>query len=124
MTFSASRSSGPGGQNVNKINSRIELRYPIKNSKILTNIEKQQIYKKLANRINSEGELIITAQENRSQVKNKELAINKFFNLLTIALKQQKKRVATKPTKISCIKRLENKRKQSQKKKLRDRNNI
>ncbi len=124
MTFSASRSSGAGGQNVNKVSSRIELRFSIVQSNLLTEEEKLLIQKKLNNRINSEGELIVTAQEHRSQVKNKELAIDKFFALLAMALKQAKKRVATRPSKASKIKRLESKRMHAQKKKLRDRNSI
>ncbi len=124
MIFSASRSSGAGGQHVNKVSSRIELRYSIVKSNWLTEEEKLLIQKKLNNRINSEGELIITAQDHRSQVKNKELAIDKFFQLLSMALKQPKKRVATRPSKASKIKRLESKRMHAQKKKLRDRNNI
>lgn len=124
MIFSASRSSGAGGQHVNKVSSRIELRYSIVKSNWLTEEEKLLIQKKLNNRINSEGELIITAQDHRSQVKNKELAIDKFFHLLSMALKQPKKRLATRPSKASKIKRLESKRMHAQKKKLRDRNNI
>lgn len=122
MIFSASRSSGAGGQHVNKVSSRIELRFSVVNSKWLTDEEKQLVKEKLNNRINSEGELIITAQDHRSQVKNKELAIDKFFQLLAMALKQPRKRLATKPSKASKIKRLESKRMQAQKKKLRDRN--
>ncbi|MCA1744355.1 MAG: aminoacyl-tRNA hydrolase [Bacteroidales bacterium] len=124
MIFSASRSSGAGGQNVNKVSSRIELRFSLVHSQLLTDEEKLLIQKKLSNRINSEGELILTAQDHRSQVKNKALAIEKFFQLLAMALKQPKKRVATRPTKASRIKRLESKRMHAQKKKLRDRNSI
>lgn len=124
MIFSASRSSGAGGQNVNKVSSRIELRFSLVHSQLLTEEEKLLIQRKLSNRINSEGELILTAQDHRSQVKNKALAIEKFFQLLTMALKQPKKRVATRPTKASRIKRLESKRMHAQKKKLRDRNSI
>jgi ribosome-associated protein len=124
MIFSASRSSGAGGQHVNKVSSRIELRFSVVQSKLLSEDEKLLIQKKLKNRINAEGELIITAQDHRSQVKNKALAIEKFFRLLAMALKQQKNRVATKPTRASGIKRLESKRMHSQKKRLRDNNNI
>ena len=124
MIFSATRSSGAGGQHVNKVSSRIELRFSIVQSNWLTEEEKSLIQKKLNNRINSEGELIITAQDHRSQVKNKELAIDKFFHLLATALKQPKKRLATRPSRASKIKRLESKRMHAQKKKLRDRNNI
>jgi ribosome-associated protein len=124
MIFSASRSSGAGGQNVNKVSSRIELRFSVVHSKMLNEDEKWLIQTKLSNRINAEGELIITAQDHRSQVKNKELAIDKFFRLIAVALKQAKKRVATRPTKASRIKRLESKRLHAQKKKWRDRNSI
>lgn len=124
MIFSASRSSGAGGQHVNKVSSRIELRFSVVQSKLLSDEEKMLVQKKLSNRINAEGELIITAQDHRSQVKNKALAIDKFFRLLAMALKQPKKRVATKPTRASRVKRLESKRMQAQKKKLRDKNSI
>jgi ribosome-associated protein len=114
--FSSSRSSGPGGQNVNKVNTKIELRFNIPVSVLLSEEEKILLMEKLKNRIYSEGELIIVSQDDRSQLKNKENAISKFYQLLQHALTPQKKRKPTKPTLASRHRRLENKRRHSEKK--------
>jgi ribosome-associated protein len=119
FTFATSRSSGPGGQNVNKVNSKVELRFSVEQSILLSDREKQIILIKLKNRINSEGELIITVQTDRSQLKNKEEAIEKFRELLNKALTPRKLRRATRPTKASVEKRLETKKLTSEKKALR-----
>ena len=110
---SATRSSGPGGQNVNKVNTKIELRFSIENSDVLTDEQKQTLYLKLKNRINSMGELIVTASAERSQWKNRLAAENKFIELIEKALTPQKRRKKTRPTKASKLKRLENKKRQS-----------
>jgi ribosome-associated protein len=70
-TFTASRSSGPGGQNVNKVNTRIELRFSLSASQILSEKEKEKIRTKLKNRINSNDELVLFSEANRSQLGNK-----------------------------------------------------
>jgi ribosome-associated protein len=114
--FSTSRSSGPGGQNVNKVNSKVELRFPVDLSQLLSDREKQIILNKLKNRINNEGELIITVQTDRSQLKNKEEAIDKFLAFIIKALTPRKPRRATRPTKASVEKRLETKKQISEKK--------
>ncbi|HNW50549.1 MAG TPA: alternative ribosome rescue aminoacyl-tRNA hydrolase ArfB [Prolixibacteraceae bacterium] len=119
FNFAASRSSGPGGQNVNKVNSKVELRFLIDTSILLSDNEKEIIKTKLKNKINSEGELIITVQTDRSQLKNKEKAIEKFYEILTKALTPRKTRKATLPTKASVEKRLDEKRLVSEKKALR-----
>jgi ribosome-associated protein len=116
MQFSASRSSGAGGQNVNKVNTKVELRFNVMNSQLLNESEKQIITEKLANQINQEGELLLVSQTERSQLKNKEEVILRFYALLTKALTPRKKRRPTKPTKASKEKRLERKRNQSEKK--------
>lgn len=116
MQFSASRSSGAGGQNVNKVNTKVELRFKVMESQLLTESEKQIITEKLANQINQEGELLLVSQTERSQLKNKEEAILRFYALLTKALTPRKKRRLTKPTRASKEKRLEHKRNQSEKK--------
>ncbi len=121
FVFSASRSSGAGGQHVNKVSSRIELRFSINDSKWLSEEEKETLHHKLKNRINSEGQLILTCQESRSQIANKQLAIQKFYDLISICLKPIKNRTKTKPTRISKLKRLESKRKVAEKKAMRKR---
>lgn len=119
LIFSASRSSGPGGQNVNKVSSRVELRFNVSNSACLTHDEKELIYQKLKNRINAEGELILTSQAERSQLKNKEKVKDNFFRLLTRTLTINPPRISTKPSASSKKERLESKRKRSLIKKTR-----
>ena len=119
VVFSATRSSGPGGQNVNKVNTQVELRFSVKNSGLFSEEEKDRIFLKLKNKINSEGELIITSQTGRTQLNNKENALEKFFELIEMALTVRKKRLKSMPTLASRLKRLESKKNQSQKKLLR-----
>ena len=119
IVFSATRSSGPGGQNVNKVNTRVELRFSVINSTIFSDEEKARISLKLKNRINSEGELIITSQTARNQLDNKEKALEKFFDLIEKALTIQKKRLKSGPTFASRLKRLESKKNLALKKQLR-----
>jgi ribosome-associated protein len=121
LHFIASRSSGPGGQNVNKVNTKVELRFHVASSAILSEEEKSLIMAKLAKKINSEGELILVSQSERSQLKNKEKAIEKFYSLLTRALTPRKKRKPTKPSQASKEERLEEKRKLAEKKERRRR---
>ena len=116
LQFQAARSGGAGGQNVNKVATKVELRFHVHDSALLSDEEKTLVLEKLAGRINSEGYLLLTCQTERSQLQNKEACISKFYELLRQALTRQKKRKATKPTKTSVRKRLEVKKKQSQKK--------
>ena len=119
FVLSASKSSGPGGQNVNKVNTRVELRFSVNKSGTLLDEEKHKIHIKLKNRINSEGELILVEQSERSQWRNRQKVTAKFFELLEAALTPVKRRIKTSPTKASRVKRLENKKKMSIKKQLR-----
>ncbi|MEJ8803774.1 alternative ribosome rescue aminoacyl-tRNA hydrolase ArfB [Pontibacter sp. H249] len=116
LEFQASRSGGAGGQNVNKVASKVELRFHVQNSGLLTDEEKELVLQKLANRINSDGYLQVVCQTERSQLQNKELCVERFYELLRQALTKQKKRKATKPTKASVRQRLESKKRRSEKK--------
>ncbi|HKL31801.1 MAG TPA: alternative ribosome rescue aminoacyl-tRNA hydrolase ArfB, partial [Tangfeifania sp.] len=115
VTFSASRGGGPGGQNVNKVSTKVELRFDVNDSETLTETQKQRILSKLKNRITTDGELVLTSSVERTQWRNKEKVTQKFFELVEQALTPPKKRIKTKPTKASKAKRLENKKKQGQK---------
>lgn len=108
--FQTSRSSGPGGQNVNKVNSKVELRFHIQNSILLTEIQKEQLLIKLSTKISSDGLLIVVSQKDRSQLVNKEDAIRKTYELIEKALRPVKHRRSTKPTRSSVEKRLAGKR--------------
>ncbi len=108
--FLTSRSSGPGGQNVNKVNSKVELRFDIPNSALLSDDQKNILLTKLATKITSEGILSIVSQRDRSQLANKEDAMEKFYFLISKALKPVKHRRNTRPTKSSIEKRLTSKR--------------
>ena len=117
--FNAVRSSGPGGQNVNKVSSKVELRFRISDSSILFESEKQVLFQKLHSRITTGGELILTSQAARSQLKNKELVFEKICSLIDKALIPPKKRKPGSPTLASKEKRILNKKKLGEKKKLR-----
>lgn len=119
LEFSTSRSSGPGGQNVNKVNSKVILRWHIRNSVIINDEKKELLLKKLSPYITQEGELLLTSQESRSQLENKERVIAKLDELLKKAFTKPKVRKATKPTKSSKVKRVDNKKRQAEKKQWR-----
>jgi ribosome-associated protein len=119
LKYSASRSSGAGGQNVNKVNTKVELRFHVMDSQLLSDDEKALLLSKLATQVSNEGYLILVAQTERSQLKNKEVVSEKFYQLLSKALTKRKKRKNTSPTAASKEKRLGSKRKLSEKKELR-----
>ncbi len=119
LVFSTSRSSGPGGQNVNKVNSKVTLRWPVKDSALLTPDEKELLLQKLSSHLTIEGVLLLCAQDSRSQVQNKEEVLLKLERLLKRAFTKKKKRKATKPSKSAVQTRLNRKKKHSDKKKWR-----
>jgi ribosome-associated protein len=123
LVFTSSRSSGPGGQHVNKVNTKIELRFRIVDSHVLKPEQKILLFKKLGKKLTLEGELLITAKNDRSQLQNKQAAISRFFETLDKALKPRKKRIPTKPSITSIKKRIESNKILSIKKNLRKKPN-
>jgi len=119
VTFKTSRSGGKGGQNVNKVSSKVELIFDINANESLSDNEKTLLKEKLSNRLDSEGLLHIVSQEDRSQLLNKEKTIAKLIDLLKRSLIVQKKRKPTKIPKGVIEKRLKNKASTAEKKKNR-----
>lgn len=116
IKFAFSRSSGPGGQSVNKLNTKAELRFSITESVLLSDRYKQIILEKLSRYINQEGEFIIVSQASRSQLQNKEIAMEKFYDLLNKALIPKKRRLKTKASRASKERRLQAKKQHGEKK--------
>ena len=119
MEFSFARSRGPGGQNVNRTNSAVILRWNLFNSTAFDELKKQRLEAKLAARLTAAGDLIVRCEVHRDQIQNRSDCIKKLYEILQRALFVPKKRVATKPTKSSQKKRLESKKKESATKILR-----
>lgn len=113
------RGSGPGGQNINKVATAVQLRYNLKGSAALPPHIKSRLLRNNHNRINNNGELIIEANRFRTQAKNREMARDKLRMIVTNALKKKKRRVKTKPSYRSRQARLDHKKKHSQKKSFR-----
>jgi len=112
-------SSGPGGQNVNKVATAVQLRFDINESKSLPKRVKQRLSRLARNKITTDGVLMIESQEHRTQAKNRQTAREKFAQLIREVLKPPRKRKKTKPTRTSNERRLESKYIRARKKKLR-----
>ena len=119
LHFKAVRSSGAGGQHVNKVSSKVELYFDLASSEAFTEKEKQLLLKNLSNRINKEGVLKIYSSESRSQHTNKEKIVKRLFKIIEKGLIVPKKRRPTKMSRAQKIKRLDNKTKNATKKILR-----
>lgn len=124
LTFKAVRSSGSGGQHVNKVASKVELHFVIDSSSVLTDDQKTLLKKNLQSRLTKESELILQCDESRSQHKNKEFVTQRFFEIIEKGLVKPKKRKKTKVPKSAIKKRLKNKRIQSERKVNRQKPNM
>ena len=109
VSFKTSRSGGKGGQNVNKVSSKVELNLDLERTQLFSEQQKQLLKEKLRNRINSDGILQVITEEERSQYLNKERSLEKLIELLSRALHIPRLRKATKPGKAAVEKRLNNK---------------
>ena len=112
---------GPGGQNVNKVATAVQIRWNVKKSHAFDDEQKWMIRRALANRINEEGELVLFIQTHRSQIRNREEARERLVELIEKALVKPKKRLKTKPSRAQKEKRLEGKAKRSTVKRNRSR---
>ena len=119
LRFKAVRSSGKGGQHVNKVSTSVELYFNVEQSKVLNDDQKLMILSGLKNRISSEGELLLVSQSERSQLANKKKVIKRFDELISKALKKRKKRIPTKISEAKKQQRLQRKKLHGEKKLLR-----
>lgn len=119
LTLTFSRSSGPGGQNVNKLNTRVTVSLNIDECEVFTDSQKTKLRQVLKSRIDKGGFLSLSCQDYRSQHANRQAALDRLAELIAAALKPVKKRRPTKPSKASIERRLQSKQKRAQLKKLR-----
>ena len=114
LTFRFSRSSGPGGQHVQKSSTRVELLFDVENSPSLTDSQRARVLDKLGRYVDSSGVLHLTSQSERSQLRNREEVVARFQSLMHQALKRRKRRRPTRPTAASKEERLRKKKKRSE----------
>jgi len=114
LEFAVSRSGGPGGQNVNKVSTRVTLRFNVDTSLSLNSDQRRRIHSRLSTRINKEGILQITSQRTRSQELNRADALERFAELLREALHKETPRIPTRVSRAAKIKRVEEKKKRTE----------
>lgn len=119
LTFKTSRSSGPGGQHVNKTSSRVEAIFDLQATTLFDSEQKEWLFTSLASHLDSKGLIHVVCSQNRSQLRNKTEAISKITNLILKGLQKPKKRKASRPSKSSIEKRLKKKKMRSDKKRFR-----
>lgn len=119
LKFKAIRSSGPGGQNVNKVASKVVLSFDLSNSLALTDEEKEQFMQTMQTKLTKEGMLILSADDTRSQLENKQIVVERFLAMIIEGIKKPKKRKRTKPSKAAVENRLTEKAKKSRQKSFR-----
>ena len=124
LMFKATRSSGAGGQHVNKVSSKIELIFNVSDSTVFNDFQKERLIKKLQNRLTKETVLLLQCDESRSQHKNKELVIKRFLDIIEKGLIIPKKRIPTKIPRAVIKKRIKTKRRLSEKKAIRKKPDI
>ena len=116
LTFKAVRSSGAGGQHVNKVASKVELYFNLQDTVLFTLEEKERLFTFFKNRISAKGILMLSSSESRSQFRNKALVIQRFLSLIEEGLKEKKERIPTRTPKSVIKRRLKNKKQNSEKK--------
>jgi ribosome-associated protein len=119
VSLAFARSGGPGGQNVNKVETKVEVRFSPAASSALTSEQATRIAERLANRMTKDGEIVLTASETRSREQNRMLALGRLETLLTGALARRKRRKPTRPTRASRERRLRGKKRRGERKRLR-----
>lgn len=121
LVFLTSRSGGPGGQNVNKLETRVEVRFDVVASSVLSADQKAQVLERLQSRIDKNGVLRVVSQASRSQWQNKQTAVERLTDLLRKALRPRKTRKPTKPSRVAQERRLKAKKVHSERKRNRRR---